>query len=216
MAASSAPSTTTPSSDELIGSQQTFEQRAPCQGVGSKQKPLVKPAPPPGPPPAARPRSAMAALAGAAVAGTVSPESKCSPSSHATKSNEDPINAKSSCSVTPTSKEASQNSVSDGIAISSAKRGTQEFVDPRLERLQFLQAVQRMRAQVSDNADIPRDALAEVIASTLAGRPQRPQSAAARLHASKQDVREKACDVTDIADPRSTEPPMPTSTTSWQ
>jgi hypothetical protein len=67
--------------------------------------------------------------------------------------------------------------------IPSAKSAVREFVDPRLERLHFLQAVQRMRAQIAEQ-DTADDAIAR--ADLMSGRPQRPQSAAARLHISGQ------------------------------
>jgi hypothetical protein len=66
----------------------------------------------------------------------------------------------------------------------SIKHGPREFMDPRLERLQFLQAVQRMRAQLSEQVeDAPRgDVVEAVSAEIMATRPQRPWSAVARVH----------------------------------
>lgn len=81
------------------------------------------------------------------------------------------------------------------------KHGPRDFVDPRLERLHFLQAVQRMRAQVADPQDVDGDVLAQKVGADLMSLTrQRPKSAVARLHASGEEVAPKT--TVDIATDR--------------
>lgn len=156
------------------------------------------PAPPPGPRPAGRPRSAMASLAGAVVAKAAG-----------TSSNSD----EAECTATPPTisviKDVDGAGTTDGKHINSAfsikdtspsdakviggKHGSRDFVDPRLERLHFLQAVQRMRSRVADGQQMDGDALAQkVSADLMSGIPQRPKSAVARLRASEKEGAQEA------------------------
>lgn len=153
-----------------------------------------KPAPPQGPPPSARPRSAMAAIAGAARARakTEAAETESSKSvGSGGNSGGSHILAKADCPSVTNIKAVGHIDASGGRPISSSKHGSREFVDPRLERLQFLQAVQRLRAQISTQEVVPGDALAQKInADLIAKRPgnaQRPQSATARLQDTAQE-----------------------------
>lgn len=150
------------------------------QGLPAKQRP----APPPGPPPSARPRSAMAAIAGSAKAkklGSTTSDASIAPH----MGNSTDIPSPNQCSLP--SQDAGYLEASDSKAISGAKPAGREFVDPRLERLHFLEAVQRLRAHITTEqaADVNGDAIAQKVSSELvSGRPQRPQSASARVHSS--------------------------------
>lgn len=179
------------------------------------------PAPPQGPPPAtARPRSAMAALAGAAAAKASAAVKKPSPALDAQPvssaawpesqprsampqaQNADAVSAEANvvrrkfCDRLCADLAASHDSLipkaradkkalvqRDTDAGASGSVAKETFVDPRLERMHFLQAVQRMRAQVSSQEQETSHHVVDKVrdASLTAGRPLRPQSALARL-----------------------------------
>lgn len=189
--------------------------------AGTSSLPKRTPAPPKAPRTGGRPRSAMAALAGAALA--KGNQVSC----NVAEATNSPLASNDDCPSAATNKDAVVNTsslgvaavkdggragASDGKSISGAKPGARDFVDPRLERLHFLQAVQRMRAQVSEPQD--GDTLAQkVSADLMSSLPQRPQSAVARLHMSEKEDTPKA--VADKIDDDMDRHGAPVSTCSW-